>query len=904
MNQTFYLIDAMAFIFRAFHAINANLTDANHRPTNAVYGFTRILLRILREQRPDYIAVVFDSREKNFREEMFPEYKANRKATPPELIEQFPRIYDVVEALNLPALTVPGVEADDVIGTLAVQAEKAGMDVVLVSGDKDLLQLIGKQVRMFDPGKDESKAWWGPDEVKTRFGVTPEFVPQALALIGDTADNVPGVRGIGEKTAAKILSQYGTLENLYAHLDEFKGKQRENLEADKEQAFFARKLVTIKTDVALQEKLDTFKRKEWKQEDVEACFRALSFHSILEELFSKEKNAPAAVQHQYHLVMTRSELQQVVEALKKAGAFALDTETTSIHPMLARLAGISMCAEAGRAWYIPLGHEAPDLDALMAGADFSEPEFSAEEALAALKPLLEDAQYKKFGHNIKYDLIVLARAGIHLQGVAMDTMLASYLTDASRLRHNLDELSLLYLNHKMIPITDLIGKGAHSIPFTQVPPGPASEYACEDADMTLRLEKRLRPDLIQEDLLPLLDNIELPLVSVLASMEMAGIALDISQFTALQQELAVKLKTLESTIYKLAGERFNINSPKQLQYILFDQLQLKPGRKIKSGYSTDLETLESLAQDHPLPESLVEYRGLEKLRSTYVDVLPNLVNPETGRIHTSFNQAVAATGRLSSSNPNLQNIPTRTELGRRIRSGFVAGDKTKRLIAADYSQIELRILAHLAQDDALCEAFRSDKDIHRDTASRIFQVPPEEVTADMRRQAKAINFGVIYGMGEVSLAKNQGLTRQEAKSFIDSYFNTYPGVTAWLEKTRQEAHKNGYVVTLMNRKRILPDIQSASPMLRSAAERMAVNTPVQGSAADIIKIAMIRLHEALKPLKAQLLLQVHDELVIEADEAIAEETAELTRSIMENAMALLVPLKVDVGIGNHWAEIH
>lgn len=904
MNQTFYLIDAMAFIFRAFHAINANLTDANHRPTNAVYGFTRILLRILREQRPDYIAVVFDSREKNFREEMFPEYKANRKATPPELIEQFPRIYDVVEALNLPALTVPGVEADDVIGTLAVQAEKAGMDVVLVSGDKDLLQLIGKQVRMFDPGKDESKAWWGPDDVKMRFGVTPEFVPQALALIGDTADNVPGVRGIGEKTAAKILSQYQTLENLYAHLDEFKGKQRENLEADKEQAFFARKLVTLRTDVALQEDLETFKRKEWKQEDVEACFRALSFHSILEELFSKEKNVPAAVQHQYHLVMTRSELQQTVDALKKAGAFALDTETTSIHPMLARLAGISVCAEAGRAWYIPLGHEAPDLDALMVGADFSEPEFSTEEALAALKPLLEDAQYKKFGHNIKYDMIVLARAGIHLQGIAMDTMLASYLTDASRLRHNLDELSLLYLNHKMIPITDLIGKGAHSIPFAQVPPGPASEYACEDADMTLRLERRLRPDLIQEDLLPLLDNIELPLISVLASMEMAGIALDTSQFTALQQELAVKLKKLEYTIYDLAGESFNINSPKQLQYILFDQLRLKPGRKIKSGYSTDLETLESLAQEHPLPASLVEYRGLEKLRSTYVDVLPKLVNPETGRIHTSFNQAVAATGRLSSSNPNLQNIPTRTELGRRIRSGFVAGDKKKRLIAADYSQIELRILAHLAKDDALCEAFRSDKDIHRDTASRIFQVPPEEVTADMRRQAKAINFGVIYGMGEVSLAKNQGLTRQEAKSFIDSYFNTYPGVTAWLEKTRQEARKNGYVVTLMNRKRILPDIQSASPMLRSAAERMAVNTPVQGSAADIIKIAMIRLHEALKPLKAQLLLQVHDELVIEADEAIAEETAELTRSIMEDAMALLVPLKVDVGIGNHWAEIH
>ena len=903
MKKTFYLIDAMAFIFRAFHAINANLTDANHRPTNAFYGFTRILLKILREQQPDYVAVVFDSREKNFRKEMYPAYKANRKATPEELIEQFPRVYEVVKALNLPALTVPGVEADDVMGTLAVEAEKAGMDVVLVSGDKDLLQLVSDQVKMFDPGKEDSKAWTGPAEVEARFGVGPEHVPEALALIGDSADNIPGVRNIGEKTAAKILSRYQTLENVYANLEEFKGKQREYLEADKEQAFFARTLVTIKKDVEVDGDLESYKRREWKETEVEACFRDLAFHSILEELVPTEAETETVTQS-YALVLTREGLEQVVAELNRHDAFALDTETTSLQPMLARLAGISLSAEAGRAWYIPLGHEAADLDALMSEDAFPDPEFSAEEALELLKPLLEDPAIEKYGHNIKYDFIVLARAGIHLQGIGMDTMLASYLTDASRLRHNLDELSLLYLNHKTIPITDLIGKGAQSIPFSQVPLAKASDYACEDADITWRLAQRLRPELAKEDLIPLLDEIELPLVEVLAAMEMAGIAIDTAQFAALQQELATKLTTLESTIYDLAGEEFNINSPKQLQRILFDKLQLKPGRKIKSGYSTDLETLESLAKDHPLPESIVEYRGLEKLRSTYVDVLPNLVNPETGRIHTSFNQAVAATGRLSSSNPNLQNIPTRTELGRRIRRGFVADGPDKKLIAADYSQIELRILAHLAQDDALCEAFREDKDIHRDTASRIFRVAPDEVTSEMRRQAKAINFGVIYGMGEVSLAKSQGLTRQEAKQFIESYFNTYPGVTAWLEDTRKTAHETGYVLTLMNRKRLLPDIRSSSPMFRSAAERMAVNTPVQGSAADIIKIAMTRVHEALKKYPARLLLQVHDELVIEADATIADEVAQLTRDIMENAISLLVPLKVDVGVGDHWAEIH
>lgn len=902
MNTSFYLIDAMAFAFRAFHAISANLTDNQNRPTNAVFGFTRILLKILKEHDPKYITVVFDAPGKNFRHEMYPEYKATRAAAVPEFLEQIPRMHEVVQALNLPLTLVPGVEADDVIGTLAQAASATNQDVVIVSGDKDLLQLVNKHVRMYDPSKTGEDAIWEAEQVRKRFGVGPEHVPDALALIGDTADNIPGVHLIGPVKAAQLLSQYQTLENLYDNLDKIKGKQREYLAKDREQAFFARELVTIKTDVEVDTDLTVYKRKPWDPEKLSTCFTALGFHSILEEL-NTAVSVPE-VRQQYSLVRTLGELASLVKTLAEADSFALDTETTHIQPMLADLVGVSICTEPGTAFYIPIRHFSDDLEALMNGHADPDIAFTAQEALAALKPVLENPDIGKTGHNIKYDMIVLKRSGIELRGVRVDTMIASYLTDSSRLRHNLDELSLHHLNHKTIPISDLIGKGSKTITFDQVPLEQAVDYACEDADMSFRLERVFQPQLSALGLEDLLNKIEVPLIYVLAQMEMQGISIDNALFETLQRELTASLKILESSIHTLAGEPFNINSPKQLQQILYDKIGLQPVRKNKSGYSTDMDTLEALADQHPLPGAVLEYRSLEKLRGTYVEALPKLVHPETGRIHTSFNQAVAATGRLSSSNPNLQNIPARTDLGRRIRQGFVASAPSKRLISADYSQIELRVLAHLTEDKALCAAFESDADIHRETAARIFRVAPDEVTPDMRRQAKAVNFGVIYGMGDFSLARNVGLERNEAKAFIQQYFETYPGVANWLETVKEQARKEGYVTTLMNRRRYIADLNSTRAMARAAAERIAVNTPVQGSAADIIKIAMVRMADELAQYPAQMLLQVHDELLVETDADRAEEVAALMRSIMSKAAELRVPLKVDTGIGMNWAEIH
>ena len=904
MKKRLYLIDAMAFAFRAFHAITGRLSDKNNRPTNAVYGFTRITLKLLREHDPEYIAVVFDAPEKNFREEMYPEYKATRAKTPPELLEQFPRMHEVVRALNLPLLVVPGVEADDVIGALAVQAEAAGMETVIVSGDKDLMQLISENVRMYDPGKDEEKAWHSVEDVRTRFGVDPGHVRDALALIGDSADNIPGVRQIGEVKARKLLSKYQSLENLYAHIEEISGKQREYLEQDKEQAFFSRALITIKTDVPLEVGPEQCARQPWDMAQVKRCFEDLAFHSLLGEMFPDA--APQQLPHRYGLVDTVKELKRVVKEMRAADVIAVDTETTNIHPMFARLVGVSLCARTGEAYYVPIAHAPHDLEALMNAPEQNKSVgFAGDTALDMLKPLLEDAAIGKIGHNIKYDMIVLERAGIALRGVVMDTMVASYLTDPSRLRHNLDDLSLHHLNHRKIPISELIGAGSKSITFDCVPVDKAAEYASEDADMTFRLAEVLTPLLEKTGLSSLFTTVELPLIHVLARMEIQGIAIDHNQFATLQAEIHESLKILESQIHELAGEPFNINSPKQLQAILFDKIGLTPIRKTKSGYSTDMDVLETLASEHPLPETILEYRTLEKLRGTYIEALPKLVHPETGRIHTSLNQTVTATGRLSSSNPNLQNIPVRTGFGRRIRQGFVAGGPSLRLVAADYSQIELRILAHLSEDEKLLAAFKADEDIHRDTAARVFGVAPEDVDPEMRRKAKAVNFGVVYGISDFGLARNLRISRSEAKRFIDNYFETYSGVANWLAATKEQARRDGYVTTMFQRRRYLGDINSAKSVARNAAERMAINTPVQGTAADIIKRAMVRLDDALKAYdKTYMLLQVHDELVVETPADRAEEVAGVMKTIMEDAAQLAVPLKVDIGIGKHWAEIH
>ncbi len=903
MKKQLYLIDAMAFAFRAFHAINARLTDANNRPTNAIYGFVRILLKLLKEHNPEYIAVVFDAPGKNFRDEMYTEYKATRVTTPPELTEQFPRMYEVVKALNLPLFVVPGVEADDVIGTLALRGEAAGMDVILVSGDKDLMQLVSDHIRIYDPAKEDAKAWSGVEQVLDRFGVAPANVRDALALIGDTADNIPGVRQIGEVKAKKLLSVYHSLENLYSHIGEVKGKLREYLEEDREQAFFSRELATIKTDVPLEIEPEQCRRMPWDEKSVRTCFTELGFHSLLTEMFPGEKEVKVSAE--YQLADTPEKLQPVILKMKAAGRIAVDTETTDVNPMLARLVGVSLCCRSGHAWYVPVGHAPPDLEDLMGAAGDEPAHMDGSDLLQLLKPLLEDSKISKVGHNIKYDMIVLKRAGVNLQGVVMDTMVASYLTDPSRLRHNLDDLSQHYFNYQKIPISDLIGTGSKSITFDRVPVEKAAEYACEDADMTYRLADTLKPLLEKDGLDSLFTTIELPLIHVLMAMEVKGIAIDIKQFTILQSEISGSLKKLESQIYELAGESFNINSPKQLQGILFEKKGLKPVRKTKNGYSTDVDVLETLATEHPLPQAILEYRTLEKLRGTYVEALPRLVHPETGRIHTSFNQAVTATGRLSSSNPNLQNIPVRTEFGRRIRQGFVAGDDSLRLIAADYSQIELRILAHLSGDKNMLEAFKADEDIHRDTAAKVFGVDPSAVTPDMRRQAKAVNFGVVYGISDFGLARNLGISREKARAFIENYFRTYSGVQHWMETVKEQVRKDGYVTTMFKRRRYISDMSSTNAVTRNAAERIAINTPVQGTAADIIKIAMVRLHEKLQAHpNTHLLLQVHDELVVETPEAAAEKVAAEMKEVMENVVQLAIPLKVDIGIGSNWAAIH
>ncbi len=893
-----YVIDGMAYAFRSYFAIR-NLRDSKGRPVNAVFGFARMLLKILREHQPSHIVIVFDAPGKTFRDDMYTEYKAHREDTPSDLIEQFPKIDEIIEAFDVPIVRVPGVEADDVLATLAREAEVAGMEPVLISGDKDIMQSVTERTKIFDPSKGDNGVWIGPAEVKERFGAgPPNGVIDALALMGDSTDNVPGVKGIGEKTAKALIEKYGDLDNLYAHLDELKGKQKENLAAEKDSAYLSRELVTLKSDVKFKHALDDYKRRELNRPKLAEAFAKFEFRALTAEFMDETPETTETLD--YKLVLDKKTLATAIREMTAAGRFAVDTETTSTEPVRAELVGISLCCKDQKAYYIPVGHTDPGL---LGGLETAG-QLPKAEVLAALKPLLESEKIAKIGHNIKYDYVVLFRAGAEIRGISMDTMLASYLTDPSRLRHNMDELSLKHLKRKTIPITDLIGTGSQAITFDQVPLESACTYAAEDADVTWRLSKIFQSSLRERELESLFNEVELPLIGVLARMEMAGIAIDPKLFAGLHKEIEGRLSALEREIAEMAGGPFQINSPKQLQKVLFEDLGLEPVKKTKTGFSTDVDVLEELAPQHPLPAKILEFRTLDKLRGTYVSTLPKLVHPGTGRIHTSFNQAVAATGRLSSSDPNLQNIPIRTEMGRRIREGFVPGGPGLRLISADYSQIELRILAQVSEDEALREAFRLDLDVHRDTASRVFGVPPDQVNGEMRRRAKAVNFGVIYGISAFGLARNIGVSRGEAQKFIDNYFAQYPGVKAWLDRTIEEARVNGYVKTLMGRRRYLPEITASDRNTRSAAERMAVNAPVQGTAADIIKVAMIRLDQALAGTRSRLLLQVHDELVVEAPAEDAEGVAKQMKEIMEGAMTLDVPIRVDVGIGKNWAEIH
>jgi DNA polymerase-1 len=884
-QETIYLIDGSSYIHRAYHA-TGGLSNSKGFPTGAVFGFVNMIVKTLKDKDPKRIAVIFDAKGKNFRHDKYPAYKANRPAMAEDLRVQIPLIHRIVDGYGLPSLSVEGYEADDIIATLAKQAREKGWQVAIVSGDKDLMQLVDDVVTMWDPQRD---VVYDPHAVKGKFGVEPGRLLDLFALTGDTSDNVPGVPGVGPKTAATLLDQYDTLEGVFANADKVSQKKlKENLLKHKDSAYLSRELVTLDDAVPLNQTIDDLIPRDRNIDSLREMFKELEFKRLLEDLPATKTLDFGG----YCLVTTSDDLEQWAKELRSAGRFAVDLETTSEHPVLADLVGISLCSEDGKACYVPVGHVYGD-------------QLPKKEVLDVLRPILEDEKIAKIGQNIKYDMIVLKKEGVEIRGIECDTMLASYLLDPSRRGHSLDDLAELCLEHRMIPITDLIGKGKSQILFSEVDIDKAREYACEDAEATYRVAAVLCPRLEPAGLLELYRNVELPLIPVLVDMELAGVRVDTKYLTQLSLEFAKTLQITEVEIHKLAGECFNINSPKQLGEILFERLGLKSAKKTKSGYSTSLDVLESLALEHELPRKILEYRSIFKLKSTYADALISLVNPRTGRIHTSYNQAVAATGRLSSSDPNLQNIPIRTEEGRKIRSAFVA-DEGYVFVSADYSQIELRVMAHVSGDERLRQAFSEGEDIHAITAASIFGCSPGHVTPDMRRKAKTINFGIIYGMGPYNLAGQIGVGTKMAKQYLDEYYKTYAGVKRYMEELPVKAAKEGYVTTILGRRRPVPDLNNPNKIAQQAARRVAINTTTQGSAADLMKLAMIKVHKAIKDteLPGRLILQVHDELILEVRKDAAQDAARILKQEMEGAYRLSVPLVVDTAIGKNWDEAH
>jgi DNA polymerase-1 len=914
-----FLIDAYALIYRAFFAfINRPLTNSRGENTSAPFGFANFLLSIRENHEPDYLAIVFD-KGMSKREEIYPDYKATREKMPDELAASLPRVREVVEGFHDPVVEVDGYEADDVIGTLALQAREAGLEAVIVSGDKDFYQLVCPGIHLLNPGRGGPTGveaeWVDESNAGDRFGIPPGLIPDYLALIGDSSDNVPGAPGIGPKTAVKLLQEYGSLEEILARAQEISGKRaRESLTEHADLVRLSKRLVTIQTDVPVELDLDELRVRAPDRERLRKLFVELEFRRLTErftgfveadvEADVEDLALPDRIPTKYVVVDKVGEVVELVARILEAGAVSVDTETTSQEATRADLVGISLSLEPGEAFYLPLAHRRPGelaLDDGGAGAPANLPELSSPE-MRPLVQMLEDPEVEKTGQNLKYDLIVLERAGVVVRGVGFDTMVASYVLDPDRRHHGLDSLSVTLLGHKMIPYAEVAGKGKSQVSFAEVPLGRAGEYACEDADFTLRLRDLFEPQLRDQGLWGLFQDLEMPLVSVLARMEANGIRIDVPFLQEMGEKLKGDLGGIREEIVKLAGEEFNLNSTPQLREVLFERLGLPVIRRTKTGPSTDAAVLEELAaQGHALPTQLLEYRQLEKLRNTYVDALPRMVNPETGRIHTSFNQTVAATGRLSSSDPNLQNIPIRTELGREIRKGFVA-EKGWLFFGADYSQIELRILAHFSGDEAFVGAFRKGIDVHEQTASVIFQVPLEEVTSAMRARAKTINFATLYGQGDFSLARQLDISRDEAREFIEQYFLRFSGVRAFLDEQVNLARDKGWVETLSGRRRYIPEIHDKNWNVRQFGERVAQNTPIQGSAADLIKRAMIRIQDVLVQRfpSSRLLLQVHDELLLEVPEDDVEAVGEMVVQEMEGAMELNVPLSVDTGVGDSW----
>jgi DNA polymerase-1 len=833
----------------------------------------------------------FDAPGPTFRHELYEAYKANRPPMPEDMAVQIPFIKQIVAAYRLPVIEMSGYEADDLIGTLCRRLEGEGWSVVMVTGDKDFVQLVSDRASLWDPMKDAQTDLM---RVRENMGVEPRQVIDVMGLSGDTADNIPGVPGVGPKTALELIRNFGSLEGLYANLDALpRKKQQETLREFREQAFLSRRLATIRIDAPLALDVQTLAVQAPDSQALAGLFRTLEFRQLQQSLpQTGERRAK-----DYRPVLDAAELASLVERLRSAGVFAIDTETTSADPMRAQLVGLSFAAEADRAVYIPCGHR-------YLGAP---PQLERAFILEQLRPILEDPEIRKVGQNIKYDWMVLARHGIRLQGVAFDTMLASYLLDPSKRAHNLDQIALDFLDHKTTRFEELVGNRRGAATFAEVALEAAVPYACEDADVTLLAYEKLARRLEEVGLTPLMETVEMPLVPVLLRMEMHGVAVDTDRLKALSKSLEHQLEALEADIYAMAGERFNIHSSQQLGFILFEKFKLPAQRKTKkkTGYSTDVDVLTALAGQHELPALILKHRTLAKLKSTYADALIDLVHPETGRIHTSYHQTVTATGRLSSSDPNLQNIPIRTEEGRDIRRAFVPRPGW-RLLSADYSQIELRILAHCSEDETLIRSFREDEDIHTRTAAEVFQVEADRVTSELRRQAKAINFGIIYGMSAFGLARQIEISQKMAKTYIDSYFERYPGVKRFLDSTIETSRQTRRTSTLLGRIRLLPDITHSNPIIRQAAERTAINTPIQGSAADLIKVAMIHIDDVLarEGFQTAMLLTVHDELVFEVPPQEVDAVGRRVRDIMEGVWALRVPLKVNVAVGGNWADAH
>ena len=887
------LVDGSSYLYRAFHALPA-LTNSKGRPTGAAYGMTNMLKRLEAEVAPELAAVIFDAKGKTFRDDLYPEYKANRPPMPGELRAQIEPIHALVRALGFPVLEVPGVEADDVIGTLAERGKEAGLDVLVSTGDKDMAQLVDDRVTMVNT---MDGAVLDAAGVKGKFGVPPESIVDYLALVGDTVDNVPGVPKVGPKTAAKWLAQYGTLENLVAHADEVKGKVGENLRASVDRIPLSKELVTILRDVPLDAGPLDLELREPDVETLKALYGELEFKTWLGELLDADgEPAAEALAAEYETVLDEAALDRWIERLRAAPEIAFDTETTSLDYMRAELVGVSFSVEPGRAAYVPFGHDYP-------GAP---DQLGREVVLEKLRPIIESERPAKIGQNLKYDMSVLARAGLALAGIAFDTMLESYVLDSTATRHDMDSLALKYLGHRTIHYEDIAGKGAKQLSFNQIPIEEAGPYAAEDADVTLRLHRALRPRLEAHDsLVELCDQVEAPLVPVLSRVERNGVRIDVGRLNAQSAELAKRMHEIEASAHACAGGPFNLGSAKQIQAILYDQLGLPVRAKTPKGQPSTAESvLQELAFEHELPKLILEHRAMSKLKSTYTDALPTCVNPGTGRVHTSYHQAVAATGRLSSSDPNLQNIPVRTGEGRRIRQAFVA-DPGFRILAADYSQIELRIMAHLSGDRGLLDAFASGADIHRATAAEVF-AGGGPVSDEQRRSAKAINFGLIYGMSAFGLARQLGIERGEAQRYVELYFSRYPGVKAFMDEMREQARERGFVETVFGRRLYLPEIRSSNVHRRQYAERTAINAPMQGTAADVIKRAMLVLDAWITESKTpvRMIMQVHDELVFEVAREAVEDVTPYIRERMSGAADLAVPLVVDIGVGDNWDEAH